>query len=38
MRDKIENAGYLIICEEKVVDVKKIEALDEASKVIYSIP
>lgn len=36
--EEIENAGYLIICEEKVDGVKKIEALDETSKVIYSIP
>lgn len=37
--DKIENAGYLTIIEEQDVrGVKKIEALDETSKVIYSIP
>lgn len=36
--EKTVNNGYLTICEEKVIGVKKIEALDETSKIIYSIP
>lgn len=36
--EEVSNNGYLIIREEKVVGIKKIEALNIDSEVIYSIP